>query len=52
LDGGCGVEDGYNCQRPLTARNNVAVDVAARSYTQGDFGVNIAHQIANKVPNQ
>jgi hypothetical protein len=31
---------------------HVAVDVTACSYKQGDFGINIAHQIADKVPNQ
>jgi serine/threonine kinase PknH len=48
-------EEGGNdwaCQRALTVRNNVAVDVLACGYSQGDFGLNIAHQIAHKVPNQ
>jgi hypothetical protein len=31
-------------------RNNVAVDVMACSSGQGYFAVNIARQIANKVP--
>ena len=44
--------NGWNCQRALTVRNNVAVDVTACSYKQGDFGINIAHQIADKVANQ
>jgi PknH-like protein len=44
--------NGWNCQRALTVRNNVGVDVAACSYNQGDFGINIAHQIANEVPAQ
>jgi len=43
--------NGWNCQRALTVRNNVAVDVSACSHNQGDFGINIAHQIADKVPN-
>jgi PknH-like extracellular domain len=42
--------NGWNCQRALTVRNNVAVDVMACSSSQGDFAVNIAQQIANKVP--
>jgi PknH-like protein len=41
--------NGWNCQRALTVRNNVAVDVMACSFTQGDFAVNIAALIANKV---
>jgi hypothetical protein len=44
--------NGWNCQRALTVRNNVVVDVAACGYRQGDFGINIAHQIANKIPKQ
>ena len=44
--------NGWNCQRALTVRNNVAVDVNACSYRQGDFGINIAQQIAAKVPTQ
>lgn len=41
--------NGWNCQRALTVRNNVAVDVLACSYTQGDFAVNVAALIANRV---
>ncbi|MGH3556924.1 MAG: sensor domain-containing protein [Mycobacterium sp.] len=41
--------NGWTCQRALTVRNNVAVDVLACGYTPGDFGVNIAHKIAVKV---
>ena len=44
--------NGWNCQRALTVRNNVSVDVSACSYTEGDFGIKIAHQIANKVLKQ
>jgi hypothetical protein len=44
--------NGWNCQRALTVRNNVAVDVMACSYRQGEFAVNIAHEIADKVPTQ
>jgi hypothetical protein len=41
--------NGWNCQRALTVRNNVAIDVLACSYTQGDFAETIAAQIANNV---
>jgi hypothetical protein len=41
---------GYTCQRALTAANNVAIDVLACSSNQSDSAVNIAHQIAAKVP--
>jgi hypothetical protein len=41
--------NGWNCQRALIVRNNVAVDVLACSYTQGDFAVNVAQLIANRV---
>lgn len=41
--------NGWNCQRALTVRNNVVVDILACSYTQGDFAVNIAALIANRV---
>jgi hypothetical protein len=44
--------NGWNCQSALTARNNVAVDVEVCSYSEGDFGINIAHQIADKVAKQ
>ena len=43
---------GWNCQNALTVRNNVAVDVEVCSYSEGDIGINIAHQIADKVPKQ
>jgi PknH-like extracellular domain len=43
-----------SCQRALTVANNVAIDVSACSQilsdSQSDAGVNIAHQIAAKVP--
>jgi hypothetical protein len=42
--------NGYNCQRALTVRNNIAVDVTTCSDAEGEFAVNIAHQIAAKVP--
>jgi serine/threonine kinase PknH len=42
--------NGWACQRALTVANNVAIDVVACSYTQSDFAIGIAHQIAAKVP--
>jgi serine/threonine-protein kinase len=43
-----------SCQRALTVANNVVIDVSAcsenRSDAQSDSAVNIAHQIAAKVP--
>ena len=52
------LETGYwlwqSCQRALTVANNVAIDVQAcsqnQSDSQSDSAVNIAHQIAAKVP--
>ncbi|WP_083743453.1 serine/threonine-protein kinase PknH/PknJ [Mycobacterium rhizamassiliense] len=41
---------GWTCQRALTARNNVVVDVAACGHNTTDQGVSIAAQIAAKVP--
>jgi hypothetical protein len=38
------------CQRALTVANNVAVDITSCSNNQSDAAVNIAHQIAAKVP--
>jgi hypothetical protein len=38
------------CQRALTVANNVAIDVSACSANPTDSAVNIAHQIAAKVP--
>lgn len=44
--------DGWNCQRALTVRNNVAIDVVSCSFTANlPAAVNIARQIATKVPN-
>jgi PknH-like extracellular domain len=40
----------WTCQRALTVANNVAIDVTACSHTQSDSAVNIAAQIAAKVP--
>jgi hypothetical protein len=45
LEGG----NGWACQRALTVRNNVAIDVAACSANPADAAVNIADQIAAKV---
>jgi hypothetical protein len=42
--------NGWACQRALTVRNNVAVDVLACSYGPADTAVTIAHQIAAKIP--
>jgi hypothetical protein len=42
--------NGYACQRALTVANNVAIDVMACSNSPADSGVDIAHQIAAKVP--
>jgi hypothetical protein len=41
--------NGWNCQRALTVRNNVAVDVLACSFTQGDFADTVTQLIANKI---
>jgi hypothetical protein len=41
--------DGWGCERALTVRNNVAVDVDACGRPPGDSGVTIANQIAAKV---
>ena len=42
--------NGWACQRALTARNNVVIDVAGCSYHTTEQGVSIADQIAAKVP--
>jgi hypothetical protein len=42
--------NGYTCERALTVANNVAIDVQTCSSNQSDSAVNIAHQIAAKVP--
>ena len=42
--------NGHACQRALTVANNVAIDVTACSAAQSNAAVNIAHQIAAKVP--
>jgi hypothetical protein len=45
--------DGWACQRALTVRNNVAIDIVTCSYGQsGSAAVDIAQQIAAKVAKQ
>ncbi len=45
--------DGWTCQRALTARNNVAIDIVTCSYSQSDaVAVGIAQQIAARVAKQ
>lgn len=45
--------DGWTCQRALTVRNNVAIDVATcGSFLAGGSAVDIAQQIAAKVARQ
>jgi PknH-like extracellular domain len=41
--------NGYGCERALTVRKTVAVDVIACAYSPGDAGIRIATQIAAKV---
>ncbi|OBK62679.1 hypothetical protein A5656_10300 [Mycobacterium gordonae] len=42
--------DGWSCQRALTARNNLAIDVVTCAYTvSGPSATDIANQIATKV---
>jgi hypothetical protein len=43
---------GWSCQRALTAKNNVVVDVSACAYDIGDRGARIATAVAAKVPEQ
>jgi hypothetical protein len=40
------------CQRALTARNNIVIDVDACRKDVGDLGIDIAKQIAGKVDKQ
>jgi serine/threonine kinase PknH len=42
--------NGYACQRALTVANNVVIDIDACSYSVNNSAVDIAHQIAAKVP--
>jgi serine/threonine kinase PknH len=44
--------NGWNCQRALTATNNIVIDISACSLKPTDAAVNIAHQIAAKVAKQ
>lgn len=45
--------DGWTCQRALTVRNNVAIDIVTCSYTLADaVAGNVAQQIAAKVAKQ
>ncbi|KLO25729.1 sensor domain-containing protein [Mycobacterium haemophilum] len=45
--------DGWICQRALTVRNNVAIDIVTCGYSQtGPVAIDIASQIAAKVPKQ
>jgi hypothetical protein len=45
--------DGWTCQRALTVRNNVAIDIVTCAYSQsGSPAVDIAQQIAAKVAKQ
>jgi hypothetical protein len=42
--------EGWGCQRALSTRNNVAIDVAACVFSPTDQGVTVVHEIAAKVP--
>lgn len=45
--------DGWTCQRALTARNNVTIDIVTCAYSQPDLvAIGIANQIAAKVAKQ
>jgi hypothetical protein len=44
------LDNGRTCQRALTVANNVTIDVVACADTPAGAGVNIAQQIAAKVP--
>ncbi len=45
--------DGWTCQRALTVRNNIAIDIVTCSYSQsGSPAIDLAAQIAAKVVNQ
>jgi hypothetical protein len=47
-----GVTHNMGCQRALTIRNNVAIDVAGCRNDAGDLGVKVVNQIAAKVDKQ
>ena len=45
--------EGWRCQRALTVRNNVAIDIVACAYSQsGSPAIDIAEKIAAKVTKQ
>jgi hypothetical protein len=45
--------DGWTCQRALTVRNNVAIDIMTCGYSQtGSVAIDVAQQIAAKVATQ
>ena len=45
--------NGWTCQRALTVRNNVAIDIVTCGYSQtGSVAVDVAQQIATKVTKQ
>jgi hypothetical protein len=43
---------GWACQRALTVKNNVAIDITACSNNPANSAVDIAHKIAAKLPKQ
>jgi hypothetical protein len=43
---------GWACQRALTVKNNVAIDITACSNNPANSAVDIAHKIAAKLPHQ
>ncbi len=45
--------DGWTCQRALTVRNNIAIDIVTCAYSQtGSVAIDIANQIAAKAAKQ
>jgi hypothetical protein len=49
---GPGINITMTCQRALTVRNNVAIDVSTCGKDPGDTGVTVAKQIGGKVDKQ
>jgi hypothetical protein len=47
-----GTNASTSCQRALTVRRNVVIDVDVCRKDVGDLGINIANQIAGKVDKQ
>jgi PknH-like extracellular domain len=47
-----GTSTSASCQRALTARNNVVIDIESCRKDPGDVSVNVANQIAGKVDKQ